>query len=145
MAALGRALYLKEPVVSRQLWKASFHTSPADPRGAEPAMRSPVQSWGCSCHFLQCLSGPLCVLCQLEQNSAAMETANTRQSGPCTWQPSRREIMAFVVIYWTLMLSPLYPQALTRDTLTLHHQCARKLPQPPMLPGDQRSRASSLS
>lgn len=32
--------------------------------------------------------------------------------------------MAFVVIYWMLMLSRLYPQALTRDTLTLHHQCS---------------------
>lgn len=32
--------------------------------------------------------------------------------------------MAFVVIYWLLMLSGLYPQALTRDELTLHHQCS---------------------
>lgn len=30
--------------------------------------------------------------------------------GPCTWQPSQGEIMAFVAIYWRLMLSRFYPQ-----------------------------------
>nr|XP_060510156.1 uncharacterized protein LOC132692093 [Panthera onca] len=43
---------------------------------------------------------------------------------PALGSPAGREIMAFVVIYWMLMLSRLYPQALTRDTLTLHHQCS---------------------
>ena len=41
---------------------------------------------------------------------------------PALGSPAEREIMAFVVIYWMLMLSQLSPQALTRDTPTLHHQ-----------------------
>lgn len=41
---------------------------------------------------------------------------------PALGSPAGREIMAFVVIYWMLMLSRLYPQALTRDMLTLHPQ-----------------------
>lgn len=43
---------------------------------------------------------------------------------PALGSPARREIMAFVVISWMLMLSRLYPQALTRDTLTLHRWCS---------------------
>ena len=52
-----------------------------------------------------------------------METANTRQSWPLHLA-AQPEIMAFVLIYWMLMMiiSQLYPQALSRDTLTLHHQ-----------------------
>lgn len=46
--------------------------------------------------------------------------------------------MAFVVIYWTLMLSPLYPQALTRDMLTApsaHSVNCPSLSKPRVQPG----------
>lgn len=92
------------------------------PKGQKACQETPGSGLGLWCHFLPCLSAPLCVLCQLEQNSAAMETANTRQSWPLHLAAQPREIMAFVVIYWMLKLSRLYPQALTRGSLTPHHQ-----------------------
>lgn len=68
-------------------FQASLETHPLSPpplthKGQKACREIPGSLLGCSCHFLQCLSGPLCVLGQLEQNSAAMETANTRQSWP---------------------------------------------------------------
>lgn len=124
MATLSRALCWKELLVSGHLLKSILlHLHCCLTKGKKPAVRSQAQYLGCSCSFLKCLSRPPCVLCQLEQNSAAMETANTRQSWPLHLA-AQPEIMAFVVIYWMLMamLSRLYPQALARDTLTLHHQ-----------------------
>lgn len=71
------------------------------------------------------------ISCNVYPSSPCTLPARTKQCcyGNCKHQailaralgsPAGREIMAFVVIYRMLMLSRLYPQALTRDTLTLH-------------------------